>query len=221
MRDQRSVDCQTVDGDRSRDGGAGDHQLEPAAAAPRAGAVSGAAGARGRHRPCVGWPGPAQRREHYHRHAGSNDGGAFRPGRGAVRRTRGGGRATIATASGAAAKVGVRAPGRSRLLGAPTWPPRRGCTSRMERAHARLFPSGGTAQRRFRPNQVRLCTPGPGSNRFVRWTASDGFTIPPLQPIPPCGPSIAQVAQLVEHTTENRSVGGSIPPLGTIRPLSG
>ena len=27
----------------------------------------------------------------------------------------------------------------------------------------------------------------------------------------------AQVAQLVEHATENRSVGGSIPPLGTIR----
>src|SRR4051794_40869031 len=35
------------------------------------------------------------------------------------------------------------------------------------------------------------------------------------------GPSLehAQVAQLVEHATENRSVGGSIPPLGTI-PLS-
>ena len=29
------------------------------------------------------------------------------------------------------------------------------------------------------------------------------------------GPA-AQVAQLVEHATENRSVGGSIPPLGTI-----
>jgi hypothetical protein len=27
--------------------------------------------------------------------------------------------------------------------------------------------------------------------------------------------SDAQVAQLVEHATENRSVGGSIPPLGT------
>ena len=26
----------------------------------------------------------------------------------------------------------------------------------------------------------------------------------------------AQVAQLVEHAIENRSVGGSIPPLGTI-----
>ena len=29
-------------------------------------------------------------------------------------------------------------------------------------------------------------------------------------------PAAAQVAQLVEHATENRSVGGSIPSLGTI-----
>lgn len=28
----------------------------------------------------------------------------------------------------------------------------------------------------------------------------------------------AQVAQLVEHVTENHGVGGSIPPLGTIVP---
>ena len=27
----------------------------------------------------------------------------------------------------------------------------------------------------------------------------------------------AQVAQLVEHVTENHGVGGSIPPLGTIK----
>ena len=31
------------------------------------------------------------------------------------------------------------------------------------------------------------------------------------------GAPAAQVAQLVEHATENRSVGGSIPPLGTIK----
>jgi hypothetical protein len=31
-------------------------------------------------------------------------------------------------------------------------------------------------------------------------------------------PEYAQVAQLVEHATENRSVGGSIP-LGTILPI--
>jgi hypothetical protein len=29
-------------------------------------------------------------------------------------------------------------------------------------------------------------------------------------------PRAAQVAQLVEHVTENHGVGGSIPPLGTI-----
>jgi hypothetical protein len=32
----------------------------------------------------------------------------------------------------------------------------------------------------------------------------------------PLASPVAQVAQLVEHATENRSVGGSIPPLGTI-----
>ena len=31
---------------------------------------------------------------------------------------------------------------------------------------------------------------------------------------------LAQVAQLVEHVTENHGVGGSIPPLGTIFPLN-
>src|SRR5437868_5312278 len=41
---------------------------------------------------------------------------------------------------------------------------------------------------------------------------------PPL-PGPPWAGS-AQVAQLVEHATENRSVGGSIPPLGTTQKLS-
>src|SRR3954452_20850262 len=35
-------------------------------------------------------------------------------------------------------------------------------------------------------------------------------------PLPaPVRTGSAQVAQLVEHATENRSVGGSIPPLGT------
>ena len=33
----------------------------------------------------------------------------------------------------------------------------------------------------------------------------------------PQGPRGAQVAQLVEHATENRSVGGSIPPPGAIK----
>ena len=38
--------------------------------------------------------------------------------------------------------------------------------------------------------------------------------------LPPLAPGSAQVAQLVEHATENRSVGGSIPPLGTTLLLS-
>jgi hypothetical protein len=33
----------------------------------------------------------------------------------------------------------------------------------------------------------------------------------------PARGQVAQVAQLVEHCTENAGVGGSIPPLGTIR----
>ena len=40
----------------------------------------------------------------------------------------------------------------------------------------------------------------------------------PALPTPVRGSGSAQVAQLVEHATENRSVGGSIPPLGTISP---
>jgi hypothetical protein len=47
------------------------------------------------------------------------------------------------------------------------------------------------------------------------WTESAIFAISPRPPfIENDGPG-AQVAQLVEHATENRSVGGSIPPLGT------
>jgi hypothetical protein len=47
------------------------------------------------------------------------------------------------------------------------------------------------------------------------WTGPSGLTINrPLRVLLRSGS--AQVAQLVEHATENRSVGGSIPPLGTI-----
>ena len=44
--------------------------------------------------------------------------------------------------------------------------------------------------------------------RSFAWPASHSHVGPPQ--------IFAQVAQLVEHATENRSVGGSIPPLGTI-----
>jgi hypothetical protein len=45
------------------------------------------------------------------------------------------------------------------------------------------------------------------------WTrrSADAYK-PPLRLDAPA----AQVAQLVEHVTENHGVGGSIPPLGTI-----
>jgi hypothetical protein len=48
------------------------------------------------------------------------------------------------------------------------------------------------------------------------WTAPDRASINrPSRAAPmPCG---AQVAQLVEHVTENHGVGGSIPPLGTTK----
>jgi hypothetical protein len=48
------------------------------------------------------------------------------------------------------------------------------------------------------------------------WTGPSGLTINRRSRPPAAGS--AQVAQLVEHATENRSVGGSIPPLGTILP---
>ena len=49
--------------------------------------------------------------------------------------------------------------------------------------------------------------------------AGQGSTSPPISrdPLRLDGVRGAQVAQLVEHATENRSVGGSIPPLGTIK----
>jgi hypothetical protein len=43
---------------------------------------------------------------------------------------------------------------------------------------------------------------------------------PPALLCPAIGEAGAQVAQLVEHAIENRSVGGSIPPLGTTTFLS-
>src|SRR5579875_2915871 len=50
------------------------------------------------------------------------------------------------------------------------------------------------------------------------WTAREWASITPraLRVRLGTGPH-AQVAQLVEHVTENHGVGGSIPPLGTIK----
>jgi hypothetical protein len=64
---------------------------------------------------------------------------------------------------------------------------------------------------------VRMAAPR-GAEGEAWWTGLPGLTINrrsrPRSRV--CGN--AQVAQLVEHATENRSVGGSIPPLGTIPP---
>jgi hypothetical protein len=47
----------------------------------------------------------------------------------------------------------------------------------------------------------------------ARWTGLSSLTINRRSLAP--APGSARVAQLVEHATENRSVGGSIPPPGT------
>jgi hypothetical protein len=48
------------------------------------------------------------------------------------------------------------------------------------------------------------------------WTAPDRASITPRASLAALRPRAgAQVAQLVEHVTENHGVGGSIPPLGT------
>src|SRR5262249_45442207 len=47
------------------------------------------------------------------------------------------------------------------------------------------------------------------------WTAGNRASINPALLRPPSRGRGAQVAQLVEHCTENAGVGGSIPPLGT------
>jgi hypothetical protein len=66
---------------------------------------------------------------------------------------------------------------------------------------------------------VRLRPSGyAGQAGEARWTGLPGLTINRRSQAPVAGG--AQVAQLVEHATENRSVGGSIPPLGTIFQIS-
>lgn len=64
---------------------------------------------------------------------------------------------------------------------------------------------------------------GEAGKKIFHIYASGLWTLPPdfiIQPSPsgrwfPAA-QWAQIAQLVEHATENRSVGGSNPPLGTI-----
>jgi hypothetical protein len=58
-----------------------------------------------------------------------------------------------------------------------------------------------------------LTRPSPRENLTEGLDKSDGAFYKPRTPAP--RGADAQVAQLVEHATENRGVGGSIPPLGT------
>ena len=64
--------------------------------------------------------------------------------------------------------------------------------------------------------------PGGRARRSRRRSVVDRAGEPDYKPALPSLPwaGSAQVAQLVEHATENRSVGGSIPPLGTIQNLA-
>src|ERR1700704_6613073 len=55
---------------------------------------------------------------------------------------------------------------------------------------------------------------GPGGP-FLDSRKSSLYNRPRSPCVPPSGRQGAQVAQLVEHCTENAGVGGSIPPLGT------
>ena len=72
--------------------------------------------------------------------------------------------------------------------------------------HGRSVAAPGAAIRR-RPSGYA------GQAGEAGWTGQASLTINRRSRA--SGPRRAQVAQLVEHATENRSVGGSIPPLGT------
>jgi hypothetical protein len=64
---------------------------------------------------------------------------------------------------------------------------------------------------RHRLTAVNL-TSAPSVGPSRRWTIEAALLYNPGTSL---NSGSAQVAQLVEHATENRSVGGSIPPLGT------
>ena len=94
-------------------------------------------------------------------------------------------------------------------LGTPQDITRRSCasnrSSRRSRYGARAAPVG--------PAEAGACP----TKRAAFWTAADRAIITTaLAPAAFAGrPASAQVAQLVEHCTENAGVGGSNPPLGT------
>src|SRR5712692_8579890 len=71
-----------------------------------------------------------------------------------------------------------------------------------------------------RPRRRPFCRPNAAPCRSGKpfWTGRNRASIRRRSPLASGSPAAgAQVAQLVEHVTENHGVGGSIPPLGTIR----
>jgi hypothetical protein len=80
--------------------------------------------------------------------------------------------------------------------------------------------------RRSAVEAVRTATYSAGSVKVIEfrarrqilkgWTVATPATRAPIAAEAPSSLKRAQVAQLVEHVTENHGVGGSIPPLGTI-----
>src|SRR5581483_4476242 len=93
---------------------------------------------------------------------------------------------------------------------------------------SRRRPRAGAFLRRADRADPRFSLPLNGSPRRPRgyWrnarAALDKPAAPTYKPAAAAArcAGYAQVAQLVEHATENRSVGGSIPPLGTMTNLT-
>jgi hypothetical protein len=100
---------------------------------------------------------------------------------------------------------------------------RRTSGSRVHRADEFRFSVGGGSRVRsgFQPNghprtrRVHDRHPTTGI-LSASWTARNRASITPRAHRLAILRGDAQVAQLVEHVTENHGVGGSIPPLGTI-----
>jgi hypothetical protein len=76
------------------------------------------------------------------------------------------------------------------------------------------LPTGTRAARRFKRAKRQAGRRSRRRNAISGLDKPNRATYKPPILTPP-GVWRAQVAQLVEHATENRSVGGSIPPLGT------
>ncbi|VTZ27197.1 hypothetical protein MPC1_490007 [Methylocella tundrae] len=77
-------------------------------------------------------------------------------------------------------------------------------------------PAAPAGFRRSSPRTAAVLSSPPPDRQIPasrRWTTAGKLLY--KTPLVSGPPRDAQVAQLVEHATENRSVGGSIPPLGT------